>query len=134
GWNEEFGNGCPGSAGVPDMRAQTEPTVGRTFIFQLANCAPATLLRLVVVGLSNTVAGGSPLPAPLGSLGMPGCSLLVSINFNPSCGQDGYGVIRIPNAAMYDGMGFFMQGFAIEPGVNPGGMISSNGLHCVVGM
>src|SRR5580765_1586562 len=42
GWVSLFGNGCPGSLGVPALRSQTPPTLGTNFFVYTGNVPPAT--------------------------------------------------------------------------------------------
>ena len=135
GWVEGFGSGCPGGAGPMRMRAQTMPTVGTNFFFHLDNMSPTALLPLAVLGFSNTLSNGVPLPFSLEPYGMPGCNLIVSSDGFPGVAPgNGYGVVRIPNYPVYDAAVFHLQGFVLEPGVNAAGIAATNGLRCNVGM
>jgi arylsulfatase A-like enzyme len=134
GWVEEFGSGCAGASGPPHMRAQTMPTVGSSFFFQVDDMSSAAILPLALLGFSDTSVNGIPLPISLSSLGMPGCSLYVSADGYPHPAPNGWGAFAIPNYAVYDRMVFHLQAFVVEPGANHSGVIASSGLHCIVGM
>ena len=133
GWSEVFGTGCPGNAGVPRMGAQTPPTVGQLFFYRCDDRPNGCGLCVTVAGFSNTVSHGVPLPAPLESVGMPGCSLLVDPVGYPGMGADGLGVISIPNFPVYSGISFYLQTLLNDPQTNGGIFVASSGLHAIIG-
>ncbi|MCI0588394.1 MAG: integrin alpha [Planctomycetes bacterium] len=82
-----FGAGCPGSSGeVPRITTgggNPSVLVGNpNFRLVLSKALPNTISHLVL-GVSDTVwvATGIPLPIDLAPFGLPGCPLLVSIDF-----------------------------------------------------
>lgn len=75
---DTFGTGCSGIRGTPALRLQgTLPTAGQTLRVQLDNL-PLVGPAFVFLGASNTTYGALPLPFPLASIGMTGCTLYVS--------------------------------------------------------
>jgi arylsulfatase A-like enzyme len=135
GWVEGYASGCPGSGGVPTLRAQTMPKLGDWFYVQVQN-APllAAPLALVAWGDSRTQANGRSLPFDLGPFGMPGCAILQSFQavmmVSPTTG---YAREWVPPAPTLLGAEFFAQAVVAEPGANVPGLIGSRGLRCVVG-
>ena len=72
-----FGSGCAlGSSGTPVLTASTRPQLGSALQLDVA---PAGQLALFVAGLDATAFLGAPLPADLAPLGLPGCTLLTSV-------------------------------------------------------
>jgi hypothetical protein len=74
-----LGAGCPGSNGTPILSSSQRPVIGKLLsidVTQLPLPQPANLV-LLVLGFSDTVSGGAPLPISLSPLGMPGCTLFV---------------------------------------------------------
>ena len=67
---ESFGSGCPGSQGVPKLDASEIPQIGR-FVALVAQRVPSSAPGLMILGVSNTVAGSQNLPFDLAPLGMP---------------------------------------------------------------
>ncbi|MBL9078934.1 MAG: hypothetical protein JNL08_15615, partial [Planctomycetes bacterium] len=134
GWAEQYGTGCPGSAGVPFLRTETKPRIGQAFVSYLATTAPTTVARLTLVGASRTMLGSTPLPLPLDFLGMPGCQLLSSGDWLLWHNVDGFSPpFPLPWLPALYGLEFFVQGIAIETGANPAQMVASRGLRCVIG-
>src|SRR5262245_7503242 len=82
-----FGAGCPGSSGqIPRIATSGgNPSVlvgNPNFRLVLSKALPSAPIHLVL-GVSNTVwvATGIPLPIDLAPFGLPGCPLLVSLDF-----------------------------------------------------
>jgi hypothetical protein len=76
-----FGSGCPQSNGkLPRIGASHQAQSGQPFTLNLS-VVPPNLGALAMFGLSNTMNGTTPLPWNLSGLGLPSCSLLVSMDF-----------------------------------------------------
>lgn len=130
-----YGTGCPGSRGVPSIAAQgaSLPRIGAAFTANVNNL-PWTGPVFLILGLSNTSYGGTPLPIDLGFLGAPGCLLLAS---NDSVQP----LVNVLGSATWSwsippfpGASFYTQVLPLDPGVNALGLTVSNGGHGVVGL
>lgn len=133
-----FGLGCVGSAGVPTLFAPVGqlPAVGETMALQLIG-VPNGSLAFGLLGSSSSVLGSVPLPAPLDSIGMPGCSLLVSAERTdaiPAIGGAGVWLIPIPGDPAFRGREFFVQAAVGDPIANAFGLTLSNGGAATIGM
>jgi len=133
GWAEQFGTGCPGAAGVPLIRTVTNPCVGQLFVVQLANLLPSCIAAFGYFGLSRREFGTANPPVDLSGIGMPGCLLFVEPQqlcfFFPFSMTS----LTLPNTPALYQSELFLQGFAVEPGSNPAGVVASRGLRCVIG-
>jgi len=123
-----FGAGCAGSAGTPALAAGTLPWLGETFVLALPSASATALL----LGASRTAWGPAPLPLPLGGVGMPGCTLLTSIDLTfPLAGNAA--ALPIPGSIALVGQAFYVQGIVADPVANPLGAVTSNALEVRVG-
>jgi len=94
-----------------------------------ADVAPSRA-AIVRCGLSDSSTGGLPLPFALGRLGMPGCSLLVSTDLSlPVTGSQA--AVQLPHDP---GLALYFEAFGIEPGANPLGVATSQGLTARLGL
>ncbi|HKB14416.1 MAG TPA: hypothetical protein VKF62_00040, partial [Planctomycetota bacterium] len=90
--------------------------------------APAGSRALLVLGLSDVAWGPIPLPFGLGPLGMPGCSLLASLDFTfpvdtePTPPAPGRASVLFPIPAQpgLSGAAFYVQWIV---GASPGALI-----------
>ena len=76
------------------------------------------------------------LCAQLNGEGLPGCTGYVSLDLSfVLASQSGVcdWTIPIPNNPSITGFQFFVQGFVLDPGVNPAGLVASNAGAAVVG-
>jgi hypothetical protein len=130
-----YGTGCVGSRGVPAISAQGSslPRIGSNFTANVQNL-PWTGPAFLVLGLSNTQYGSTPLPIDLGFLGAPTCSLRTSID-------DIQPLVNILGAATWNwtippvpGASFFTQVLPLDPGQNALGLTASNAGHGVIGL
>ncbi len=71
-----YGSGCDTANGTPGLTG-TVPNIGTTLDLGFSNLGAAQTV-IVVLGASNTVWNGLPLPLDLASVGLPGCGLLAS--------------------------------------------------------
>lgn len=132
-----FGVGCPGTNGVPVLRADAGPRLGRVFAPTIQNLVPQAPIAIVVTGFSRTDWLGQPLPLDAGLLGIPGCSLFVAadqIDVIGAGGGTGAMALFIPTDPYFLGVNFYQQGFSFEvPGFNPFGGVLSNAARAVIG-
>jgi hypothetical protein len=134
---ETFGTGCAGSEGEPmlSMAPGMEANLGGTFGLDLSQLPPGQT-TILLLGASNTLLGGVPLPIPLDGAGMPGCSLHVSgeialplANFSGSVHWE----VVIPPLPSLVGAAFYLQALVADPPANPAGVIASAGAAVTVG-
>ena len=123
----------------PALQASSRPLIGQTLALSLTSLPTSTLFAFEAFGLSSSMVGGSVLPMPLDAHGMPGCWLLQDNSLMLTqpvalSGTTGSVAIPIPNAAGFVGLQMFTQGWAIAPGVNGPGVVTSNGLRIRVGV
>ncbi|MBK8095679.1 MAG: VCBS repeat-containing protein [Planctomycetes bacterium] len=131
-----FGTGCPGSLGIPVLTPRNRPVVGTRFVSRLTNVVPGA--AAFVVGFSDQVWNGQPLPLPLGFLGLaPSCNALVAadaIDFVVHGGVAEYG-LTVPADVGFVGLPVFLQGLCIDPALpTPVQAAMSNGARAVVGL
>lgn len=144
--SSSYGAGCPGSGGfVPKIvAAGGVPDVGTylgapTFQLGLLDALGGTP-ALSIIGVSNQSWGGIALPFDLGPLGLPGCSLLASLDAIVPVVTSGSGPgngkafvpIPIPPGAGLVGQTAYAQWYVVDPGPGlvPGAM--SPGLALVI--
>src|SRR5262245_61133880 len=125
-----FGAGCPGTAGIPLLQpvGSSLPIAGATFDLELAGL-PATGTAVIAIGFSATQSGGQPLPADLGVIGMPSCTLYVSpdiLSFMPITAGRATLSISLVNTSSLIGLSFWNQGLAFDAGANLFGAVVSN--------
>ncbi len=135
GFYNAFGNGCAGSAGTATLSSVGFPDVGRSMTIQVDN-VPANQMGVLWFGASDATWSGSPLPMPLDSYGMTGCSLLVSLDspvpLSTGSGNPSYN-LRVPTTAALIGHDFFNQYAAVDFGANPAGVVLTNAGKGTVG-
>lgn len=137
-----FGNGCRGTNLVePVCSVNQIPWPGISWQHQLSNAASQRLCVLVL-GLSNTQAGGTPpvpLPFDLAAIGANGCFLLVdpaATFFATTVGSPGTGSATVPIAlpplTFYIGSSLYTQWLVADPG-SPNGVLSATaGIRSIV--
>ncbi len=130
-----FGSGCTATTAV-SLDAVSLPYLGGSFVQRLTGPAAATL-GLVLLGKSDTTAGGLPLPLDLGLIGAPGCQLAVSMEFQQFTAlTGGAATITWPIASdlAWLGVTMFTQGVVVDPGSTAALPIAmSSGRRCRVG-
>jgi len=132
---ESFGAGCLGTAGVPVLTASQGARLGQVFQSTMSHLHPAAPIAVTLIGTSSTNSGGLPLPADLGFLGLPGCTLYGSgdiTQFDSAGGGTSVDNLFIPNDQIYLGVEFFVTGVSLDT-VNSFGAVLSNALRCRVG-
>lgn len=131
-----FGQGCPGSGGVPTLVAQSLPILGQTYQIGVNNLPPAAGFTLLAIGLSNFQSALGFLPVDLGPFGMTGCRLEVSVdlvNFvGASLGSASFG-INVPNNPRLTNLPLYAQAHTPDTGAPNGFGTVSTALHAVVG-
>lgn len=114
-----FGTACKGSNNLLPVHTASAPKgypfLGDTTTYQLSSARANTGVALYF-GASNTVWGTTPLPLSLGSIGIPGCTLYVSVDASISLTTNAGGVASlsatVPNNPALVGGTFYTQ-FAI---------------------
>jgi len=97
------------------------------FSLLLSNLPNASFL-INFLGFSATSWSGVPLPFDLAGLGLPGCSLYVSLDIGFGLGTGNGTVIWgsvIPSMPEIYGLEFFNQGYVFDPGI-PVGVSTTN--------
>jgi hypothetical protein len=137
---EEFGRGCPGAVGAPDLtRAEwTGAWLGESLTFVLDSIPAApTSVPFLLLGTSDEWVGGQPLPLLLDPIGMPGCGLWIAPDLltapMPRVGPGAELAVPIPNDLRLVRAPFFAQAFVTELGANPLGVTASNGAIATIG-
>lgn len=135
---QSFGNGCAGSAGVPQLtRVSGTPTVGNDLRLSVGPVPNSPLSRVFgVLGFSTTTWMGLPLPFSLGSIGAPGCSLLVStedILPLPVSATSADWTLILPLDRRFVGQEVGLQALILDFGVNAANLVTSDGAVLRVG-
>ena len=129
---------CQGFGGnaTPEFDLAGSPNIGQALAVNLSNAAanvPATLL----IGTSNTMTGGLPLPVDLGVIGASGCSLLVGTQASLGYTTDNAGAVsatlQIPSDPTLAGYNAFLQFFIVDFGANNLGLVSTEANQLIVG-
>ena len=138
-WADVFGASCPAPGLAPRLilnsgRLGSLPVLGRTF--EVRTDGGGAAASLLVLGWSRTLwlAYGIPLPLDLTGAGMIGCSLQVdwSLLFTSSTRITVWR-LPIPNSPDLLGLDGFFQGILFAPGINPLGLVTTNGLQFTLG-
>ena len=125
-----FGVGCPTPSGTPDLRAPTtaKPKIGSTFKVTISGI-PAGWVANGVYGLSRTLWNTTPLPLDLGFMGLNGCFLYVSIDYETPLqvanGKSTWST-PIPNDLSLLGLDFYLQAWMFDP-VSGNGAVTNAG-------
>lgn len=125
-----FGTGCPGSNGVLTYFGAGLPALGGSIAFGIQT-GPANQVGVALLGASNTVWSGFPLPIPLDLFGAPGCALRVSPDVMLPTFVNGAGrTITIPIPVLPQLLGGDVQSQFLcpDPGVNALNLITSAGV------
>lgn len=116
-----YGSPCIGSAGPLSIQAigSSLPIIGRTLQLQVTG-VPFFSPCIGYVGFSKTFLGGTPLPIPLDTLNMPGCSAHQSADLSFFLGQPNNTTqttawpLAIPNDPIFLALHIYLQGLALE--------------------
>jgi hypothetical protein len=130
-----FGNACPGSAGAPylELLPNTLPFAGRPFSLMVKN-APFFAPVFMLVGASDQVWYGNPLPLALGPVGAAGCSLLTGPDVvYPTTNLFGTALWTATLPSGLAGATIFNQGVILDASANALGLSLTNGGRAIVG-
>lgn len=146
GWSPGGGVRNPGSRDIsatlpfttaPDafpltLTGSPRPVIGNTVVLTSTHVPLSSSIGATVLSFTQHNPG-----LDLSSLGMPGCRQYVNLDstqlFFPS-GGTGSNSFTIPNNPTYVGVHVYAQSAAFAPGVNPLGVLSSNGWDMTVGL
>jgi hypothetical protein len=134
-----FGAPCAGHATPPALGVDplAPASIGRQMDWVGSSLLP-NALAFLVLGFSDAVWSGGPLPYDLGPVGMPGCPLLLSPDAALLAFADGGGALRVglrlPAAPNLIGMALFGQLFAQDAALNATGFAVSAGVRAVLGL
>jgi hypothetical protein len=131
-----YGMGCGSPPLLLSGVIGSPPTLGAIAQASIGNIPSA--ITVMAVGFNNAWYGPFALPLTLVSFGMTGCNLLHSADvFGLGVSYTSPGTAtfsqQIPNNPSLVGLRLYLQAFAVAIGVNPGGVIASNGLEWHIG-
>ena len=113
-----FGLGCGVGATAPSLSAVGSglPQSGTTMTTRVSGLQPSAL-PLMIVGHSNQVFLGMPLPYELATIGLPGCELLISVDsvdvLSNQGGQADWS-LAVPSDPALHGLRFYQQAAALD--------------------
>ncbi|MEM7205290.1 MAG: hypothetical protein AAF628_33855 [Planctomycetota bacterium] len=123
----EYGSGCAGTAGVPELSMLGNPDIGYVVRVQLDKL-PVGQAGMLGVGISDTIWGAVPLPLDLDPLRLEGCTLHASLELTLGITTaSGSTTIFVPLAndpSLIGGQVFF-QAFVLDPGA-PGRTVGAS--------
>jgi hypothetical protein len=113
------------------LAASPSPVLGNTVVYTTSNVPANALVTGLILGFGQVNPGTS-----LAAIGAPGCfqyinlagSTTVLLFGTPSVTQS----LPIPNNATYVGLQLFVQSASLVPGVNPLGLLTSNGIKSYI--
>lgn len=134
----------PGSATAygtscgPGLSVFGVPTVGLPMPVFEQDLPAGTLLTGLGIGLSDTIAGATPLPYMLDPIGGTGCFVLHDAVIATEWplllqGNAGTATLTVPTGFAAPGLTFYLQSWGYAPGSNPLGLVFSNGVRVVMG-
>ena len=132
---QTYGTACSGSAGPPALAAASgsQPWIGMNFTAALSG-VPAGQPASILFGTSRSSWAGVPLPFDLSGIGMPGCTIEAAPDVQLQLGvAPSNWTLPIPNNGWLLGQQVYAQMLALDPGTNPFGAITSNGLAMTIG-
>jgi hypothetical protein len=128
-----FGAGCAGTLPVSRQSVLERPVLGGTLRVTFDRL-PVDL-ALGLLGFSNTLFSGVPLPIDLGVIGAPGCAARVSADMDFllfGAGQQATLAVAVPSSTTLLGVPFFTQA-AVLDNTNALGAVLSDAWAGVVG-
>lgn len=133
-----FGTGCPGRVGTPQLTnfAGDLPGIGTTFTAELS-MVPDSSIAFGILGLSNTMINGAPLPIDLGIIGIPGCTLYIDSRRQTLlsiAGERALWDTVLPADPSFLGQVFYQQALVVEDIFGGGRFSMSNAALGVVGV
>lgn len=126
------GDGCAGTLGEPRLATAepwTLPWLGSTMQIEVEG-APQSV-AILATGLDDRLAGATPLPLDLSSLGMPGCSLRTApdvVTFGLGAGTSVGFAVPVPNRLPLVSLRFYQQALVLDPAANAAGLVLSNSI------
>ncbi len=135
---EVYASGCEGNAGIPSLSAQLPVVPGSTLSIAIQRLSASRLNPAWgLLGTSRDHGpGGADLPIDLGDLGMPGCALSVSADFDfplDNLGGRALWPIPIPLDLGVVGLEFHVQVLAFDLGRNAFGAVMSDAASVRIG-
>jgi hypothetical protein len=115
----------------------TSGVIGNTFAVRLANLPNVITFTIPFFGFSNTNWGALPLPLPLATFGLPGCTLYADPIYNSFLlaftGTIDWN-IPIPNNTGLIGFNLYFQSMVVDPlSGNPFGGVTTNAVSLRIG-
>lgn len=125
-----FGTSCQGTAPAPieveQIRGQAA-SLGHPYTVKVRNL-PIGASVFGVIGFSDTLFNGTPLPLDLTLIGAPGCSLLTGPEITEGLvNQAGYAswTLQVPDDPLLIDLVVYEQTAALQPGLNALGLVLS---------
>jgi hypothetical protein len=113
------------------LSGSPSPRLGNTVVFTTSNIPGATILTGHILSFGQIFPG-----VDLGFLGAPGCLQLINTAGSSSTLLFGSPTVThnigIPNNPIFAGMTFYSQSASLTPGVNPLGLLTSNGVASLI--
>jgi hypothetical protein len=135
-----FGAGCAPLSGITPTLSpvpNTSGVIGNTFAVRLANLPNVLTVTVPFFGFSNTNWGALPLPLPLATFGLPGCTLYadpIYTNFLLAFFGTIDWNIPIPNNAGLIGFNLYFQSMVVDPlSGNSFGGVTTNAVSLRIG-
>lgn len=131
-----YGAGC----GQPVLQVASyngsRPLLGSTFLVDIAPVASGA--AFMSIGFSREMYGPFALPLPLDGIGMTGCLLhhdfAIPLMGCPMVGPaTARFALALPASQQFLGLTAYLQAAALAPGINPAGLIASNGVEFEIG-
>lgn len=120
---QRYGSGCLGLS----HDATSRPVIGSSFDLVTSGIGPSVNVGATILGLTRYDPG-----IELTSIGLTGCFQYTSFEvvelWAPNASRMGVTPFGIPNNPVFAGVDLCSQALAIQPGANPVGAITSNGL------
>ncbi len=132
-----YGAGCVGSvSGGPNITSAGVPRLGENWRVIATTAKPSTN-ALLIVGASGSVWGTTPLPFDLSGIGATNCWINASVDATvpttTTTSGDAWAYLRIPSTLPFLGGAFYTQWLVVDPGVNPLGIVTTQGGKAVIG-
>lgn len=130
-----YGAGC-GAPPLSLAAANSSPRIGETFRSDVADVPFG--FPFVALGTNNQFVGPFPLPLVLDGFGFQGCLLHHNAIVSQPCVLQSPPTLArhelpIPNVPALLTSRLYLQAWSLAPGVNPGGVVLSNGLEITIG-
>lgn len=126
-----FGSGCAGTAGTPQLVADSLARLCLTLDLEISGNLPSGV-GAILLGFDPTQYLGIPLPASLAGIGAAGCEMLVPPKRVFAAAVDAAGIasisISVPDNPSVIGLEIYAQWALLDPAANPLGVVVSNGI------